>query len=156
LASFPEVGAGCGKTARPDLWRGLWATMIPTPTRIDATHHILHQNDAIVASSCGKGKWSALGPRPAMMENAVRSYDSPNVESGGELAREPGPIYGRRETGFMLGKRFPKLCRKVSCCRHPGWACVRQRICHGNRRVKAPARFSPVLERSREEEELRM
>jgi hypothetical protein len=24
---------GCGKAARPDLWRGLWATMIPTPTR---------------------------------------------------------------------------------------------------------------------------
>ena len=23
---------GCGKSARPDLWRGLWVTMIPTPT----------------------------------------------------------------------------------------------------------------------------
>src|SRR5271156_3199063 len=32
LASSPEARAGCGKPARPDLWRGLWATMIPTPT----------------------------------------------------------------------------------------------------------------------------
>lgn len=32
LASSPEAGAQCGKAARWDLWRGLWATMIPTPT----------------------------------------------------------------------------------------------------------------------------
>src|SRR5579859_3147491 len=24
MASSPEVGAGCGQAARPDLWRGLW------------------------------------------------------------------------------------------------------------------------------------
>src|SRR5207249_11513128 len=32
LASPPEVGAGCGNPVRPDLWRGLRATVIPTPT----------------------------------------------------------------------------------------------------------------------------
>src|SRR5882762_4087102 len=32
LASSPEAGAGCGNPARPDLWRGCWATGIPTPT----------------------------------------------------------------------------------------------------------------------------
>jgi hypothetical protein len=32
LALLPKAGAGCGNAARPDLWRGLWATMIPTPT----------------------------------------------------------------------------------------------------------------------------
>ena len=32
LASSPEARAGCGKPARPDPWRGSWATMIPTPT----------------------------------------------------------------------------------------------------------------------------
>src|SRR6516225_5693818 len=31
-ASSPKARAGCGKPARPDPWRGLWATMIPTPT----------------------------------------------------------------------------------------------------------------------------
>src|SRR6266487_1176080 len=33
LASLPEARAGCSNPARPDPWRGLWATMIPTPTR---------------------------------------------------------------------------------------------------------------------------
>src|SRR3970282_354235 len=33
LASSPEARAGCGKSARPDLWRGAWVTTIPTPTR---------------------------------------------------------------------------------------------------------------------------
>jgi hypothetical protein len=28
----PEAGAGCGSAARPDLWRGLRVTVIPTPT----------------------------------------------------------------------------------------------------------------------------
>jgi hypothetical protein len=32
LALSPEARAGCGNPARPDPWRGLWATMIPTPT----------------------------------------------------------------------------------------------------------------------------
>jgi hypothetical protein len=32
LASLPEARAGCGNAARPDLWRGLWVTIIPTPT----------------------------------------------------------------------------------------------------------------------------
>src|SRR5262249_46774091 len=32
LALSPEARAGCGNTARPDLSRGLWATMIPTQT----------------------------------------------------------------------------------------------------------------------------
>ena len=31
-ALSPEARAGCGNTARPDLLRGLWATMIPTRT----------------------------------------------------------------------------------------------------------------------------
>ena len=31
-ASSPKARAGCGKAARPDPWRGSWATMIPTPT----------------------------------------------------------------------------------------------------------------------------
>ena len=30
-ASSPEAGAGCGSAARPDLWRGSGATLIPTP-----------------------------------------------------------------------------------------------------------------------------
>ena len=34
-ALIPEVRAGCGKAACPDPWRGLWATMIPTPTQPD-------------------------------------------------------------------------------------------------------------------------
>src|SRR4029077_13371333 len=33
LALLPEARAGCSNPARPDPWRGLWATMIPTPTR---------------------------------------------------------------------------------------------------------------------------
>src|SRR5436309_9231553 len=32
LASLPEARAGCSNPARPDPWRGLWATMILTPT----------------------------------------------------------------------------------------------------------------------------
>jgi hypothetical protein len=32
LALSPEAGAGCGSSARPDLWRGLRATVISTPT----------------------------------------------------------------------------------------------------------------------------
>src|SRR5713101_8252186 len=32
LALLPEARAGCGNAARPDPWRGSWATMIPTPT----------------------------------------------------------------------------------------------------------------------------
>src|SRR5215467_1552861 len=32
LALLPEARAGCSNPARPDPWRGLWATMIPTPT----------------------------------------------------------------------------------------------------------------------------
>jgi|SRR5882724_5913469 len=31
-ASLPKVRAGCGNPACPDLWRGLYANMIPTPT----------------------------------------------------------------------------------------------------------------------------
>src|SRR6266581_4223816 len=34
LASLPEARAGCSNPARPDPWRGLWATMIPTPTSL--------------------------------------------------------------------------------------------------------------------------
>src|SRR6266511_3060255 len=32
LALLPKARAGCSNAARPDPWRGLWATMIPTPT----------------------------------------------------------------------------------------------------------------------------
>src|SRR5439155_13276366 len=32
-ALSPEAGAGCGNAARPDLWRGLRAIVISTPTR---------------------------------------------------------------------------------------------------------------------------
>jgi hypothetical protein len=32
LGSSPEARAGCGNAARPDLWRGSWVTMTPTPT----------------------------------------------------------------------------------------------------------------------------
>src|SRR4029434_5330133 len=32
LALLPEARAGCSNPACPDPWRGLWATMIPTPT----------------------------------------------------------------------------------------------------------------------------
>src|ERR1700693_1127203 len=32
LASSPKAGAGCGKSARPDPWRGSRAIAIPTPT----------------------------------------------------------------------------------------------------------------------------
>ena len=32
MASLPKAGAGCVSSARPDLWRGPWATMVPTPT----------------------------------------------------------------------------------------------------------------------------
>src|SRR5918996_6176185 len=35
LALLPEARAGCSNTARPVPWRGLWATMIPTPTASD-------------------------------------------------------------------------------------------------------------------------
>jgi len=31
-ALSPKAGAGCGSSARPDLWRGSRATVIPTPT----------------------------------------------------------------------------------------------------------------------------
>ena len=32
LALLRKARAGCGNAARPDPRRGLWATMIPTPT----------------------------------------------------------------------------------------------------------------------------
>jgi hypothetical protein len=32
MASLPKARAGCGSSARPDPWRGPWATMVPTPT----------------------------------------------------------------------------------------------------------------------------
>src|SRR3989442_10953060 len=31
-ASSPKARVGCGNSARPDLWRGSWVTVIPTPT----------------------------------------------------------------------------------------------------------------------------
>src|SRR6266508_3960664 len=34
LALLPKARAGCSNAARPDPWRGLWATMIPTPTSV--------------------------------------------------------------------------------------------------------------------------
>jgi hypothetical protein len=34
LALLPKARAGCSNAARPDPWRGLWATMIPTPTMV--------------------------------------------------------------------------------------------------------------------------
>ena len=37
-ASSPEVRAGCGKSARPDPWRGLRAITIPTPTLLKFPH----------------------------------------------------------------------------------------------------------------------
>ena len=33
----PEVGAGCGSAARPDLWRGSRETAIPAPTPLEDT-----------------------------------------------------------------------------------------------------------------------
>src|SRR5947199_8884841 len=36
LALLPKARAGCSNAARPDPWRGLWATMIPTPTIVQA------------------------------------------------------------------------------------------------------------------------
>ena len=47
-ASLPEARAGCGNPARPDPWRGLWATMIPTPT---LTGKGRHPSDGKVALS---------------------------------------------------------------------------------------------------------
>src|SRR5687768_649467 len=32
LTLLPEARAGCSNAARPDPWRGLWVTMIRTPT----------------------------------------------------------------------------------------------------------------------------
>src|SRR5881296_1946935 len=34
LALLPKARAGCSNAARPDPWRGLWVTMIPTPTSL--------------------------------------------------------------------------------------------------------------------------
>ena len=38
LALSPKVGAGCGNSARPDLWRGCLARGIPTPTYSSDCH----------------------------------------------------------------------------------------------------------------------
>jgi hypothetical protein len=41
-ALSPKARAGGGKPVCPDLWRGLWATMIPTPTRTAIMYFIAH------------------------------------------------------------------------------------------------------------------
>src|SRR2546427_6740132 len=41
LALLPKARAGCSNAARPDPWRGLWATTIPTPTKFKYRAHRL-------------------------------------------------------------------------------------------------------------------
>src|SRR6266542_4950823 len=52
LASLPKAGAGCSNAACPDLRRGLWATMIPTPTI--SCFEILVLSPLRLCFACGK------------------------------------------------------------------------------------------------------
>jgi hypothetical protein len=49
-ASSPQAGAGCGKSARPDLSRGLWVTMIPTQTGRETS-----TNDIAITMTSARG-----------------------------------------------------------------------------------------------------
>lgn len=42
LVLLPKARAGCSNPARPDLWRGLWVTMIPTPTHAQHERKIIN------------------------------------------------------------------------------------------------------------------
>src|SRR5215468_5548406 len=46
LALLPKARAGCSNAARPDPWRGLWATMIPTPTIVQGGSNCQKRFDA--------------------------------------------------------------------------------------------------------------
>ncbi len=46
--------------------------------------------------------------RPVLMENALPPRDSARGDYGGELAREPGPVYGRRHTAVLVWQTFSK------------------------------------------------
>jgi hypothetical protein len=50
--------------------------------------------------------------RPALMEEAVRRYDSAGVEFVGDVAREPAPFYGPRGTGVQFWQTFAKTVSK--------------------------------------------
>src|SRR5215813_11642037 len=45
LALLPEARAGCSNPARPDPWRGLWATMIPTPTNVQTVPAVVARTE---------------------------------------------------------------------------------------------------------------
>src|SRR5438034_1001557 len=62
LALLPKARAGCSNAARPDPWRGLWATMIPTPTIVSG---------GTGGSACRDGGFDVAG-----RQHVVESADS--------------------------------------------------------------------------------
>src|SRR2546426_12615031 len=59
LALLPKARAGCSNAARPDPWRGLWATMIPTPTNVQSPSLVLPR-DAGEETGGGWNDWNYL------------------------------------------------------------------------------------------------
>jgi hypothetical protein len=54
-------------------------------------HRMIHARTIGVK---GQAPSELMWRRPAMMENALRSYSGAHVGNRGDLAREPGPVYG--------------------------------------------------------------
>src|SRR2546422_3081791 len=80
-ASLPEARAGCGNSARPDPWRGCWATGIPTPT----LWSILDRQADV-----------ALGQRGSGRMRAHQIFELGALDSGAELARVREAMQDRR------------------------------------------------------------
>jgi hypothetical protein len=83
MASSPEVGAGCGKAARPDLWRGLWVNH-------DSYSDSLPRGHAGLMAT-------RLGPPPA----AAHPGNLGTVVARPGVGREGNPSVGLDETGLQ-------------------------------------------------------
>lgn len=94
-ASSPKAGAGCDSPARPDLWRGLCAIMVPTPT-----------DDCRVtrqALSLAAIRYSGTSSRQAVESEASRNQQG---------AQYPGDeCYGNHRGGCRSkGGKLPRHC----------------------------------------------
>jgi hypothetical protein len=72
-------------------------------------HRMIHAGTIGVK---GQAPSELIWRRPALMENALTGYERARFATGGELAREPGPVYGRRRTTVLAWQTFAKTVSK--------------------------------------------
>src|SRR6266851_1801560 len=104
-ALSPEARAGCGKPARPDPWRGLWATMIPTPTSFQLSvahlYHAIEKSTVILTDhrECGRHE-DRVGnrlPRRGGSNSPSSSSDGSRISTErGTLSGGQSPLEHRR------------------------------------------------------------